>query len=293
MTIDIQGLNEKTLQVLHNSDEFVRRWIEFISAPAGTVNLEYYDENGNVQTVAFSNRNKLVQDFIANVSSAMSKTFYVDAVNGDDNNDGSYAAPFATSQKAVDSVPSGGVAEVFFLSDYVLDSAVEKINSENKKIYLHGQTTANLTIKQNTNENVIRGSGIFIISSFNNVTFEFNATTSAPVFWSTFRYHGEASSKLLYVEFTNCAEIVFRNNETTTTKYVAAMVDMRITSSDIITDTGVILLSLSSGATSRLEVNGVTATDANGASVDIASLIANIIKDANGVPRNIVSNLIL
>ena len=293
MTIDIKSLNEKALQVLHNSDEFVRKWNEFLAAPAGNVSLEYYDENGNLQTATFSNRNKLVQDFIANVNSAMTKTFYIDAVNGDDNNDGSSAAPFATLPAAVNSVPSGGVVEVFFLSDYVLDSAVEKINSENKKIYLHGQTTANLTIKQNTNENVIRGSGIFIISSFNNVTFEFNATTSAPVFWSTFRYHGEASSKLLYVEFTNCAEIVFRNNETTTTKYVASAADMRIISSNIITDSGIILLSLSNGVTSRLEVNGVTATDANGASVDIASLIANIIKDANGTPRNVISNLIL
>jgi len=70
-----------------------------------------------------------------NGNDLMNKTFYVDASNGDDNNDGSNDAPFATLQKAVDSCPSGGVVFIKLLSDYTISSDQELIRFQNKYIY--------------------------------------------------------------------------------------------------------------------------------------------------------------
>jgi len=138
MSFNFAELQQKANRVIHNSDEFVRKWVEFISAPAGNINLEYYDQNGNLRTVSFPNRNKLVQDFIANTSRVMFKTVtvYVDQANGDDRNDGSKSAPFKTLKKAVDSVPSGGRVIINVLGNYTIR---EHIHVENKKVIIRMQ----------------------------------------------------------------------------------------------------------------------------------------------------------
>jgi len=72
----------------------------------------------------------------------MSRTFYVDAENGDDNNDGSEFAPFATIRKACDSVPVGGFGRInladgqIFNIDtdfYLINKYIEIIGSGNNK----------------------------------------------------------------------------------------------------------------------------------------------------------------
>lgn len=105
MGIDVQGLNENALRTLKNSDEFVRKYIEFLSAPAGTITMEYYDEFGNLKTATFDNRNKLVQDLIANLNNAMTKILYLDYINGNDGNDGSLTNPLKTPEEALSRIP--------------------------------------------------------------------------------------------------------------------------------------------------------------------------------------------
>ena len=65
----------------------------------------------------------------------MSRTFYVDAENGDDSNDGSSSAPFKTIKKACDSVPIGGYGEIRCKTDQTF-SLSESIHLINKTIYL-------------------------------------------------------------------------------------------------------------------------------------------------------------
>jgi len=136
MALNLAELQQKADRVIHNADEFVRKWIEFISAPAGNVTLEYYDQNGNLQTVSFPNRNKLVQDFIANAGSVMTKTFYVDQTNGSDSNDGSQNAPFKTLQKAVNSVPVGGKAIIYIVGSYLLAPSTDMVSFSDRDIRL-------------------------------------------------------------------------------------------------------------------------------------------------------------
>lgn len=68
------------------------------------------------------------------VAEIMSPRFYVDAVNGNDNNDGSQNAPFETLKKAFDSIPFGGRGVIVLLSDIVLNKDVT--TGENKFIVL-------------------------------------------------------------------------------------------------------------------------------------------------------------
>ena len=164
MALNLAELQQKADRVIHNADEFVRKWVEFLSAPAGTVTLEYYDRNGNLQTVSFSNRNKLVQDFIESVNNAMIKNFYVEAINGNDTNDGSLNAPFKTPKKAIDSIPVGGVGVVRLLSDVEL---TEDISIRRKHVVIVGEgapRTINVrAVNVTDNNGVVVGTGIPMI----------------------------------------------------------------------------------------------------------------------------------
>jgi hypothetical protein len=71
---------------------------------------------------------------LINGQDLMNRTFYVDAVNGNDNNDGSQNAPFKTLQKAFDSIPFGGRGVIVLLSDIVLNGNVR--TGEDKFIVL-------------------------------------------------------------------------------------------------------------------------------------------------------------
>jgi len=51
----------------------------------------------------------------------MYRTFYVDAENGDDTNDGSSSAPFKTIGKAFNATPIGGFSEITIIGDYTLE----------------------------------------------------------------------------------------------------------------------------------------------------------------------------
>jgi len=102
--------------------------------------------------VTFSNRNKIVQDFIASVNSAMVKTFYVDRVNGDDNNDGGSSAPFATIEKAIESIPEAGFGIVQILTGTVYELS-RSVNVGSRKVVIRN-------IDPNGNPATIRG-GIY------------------------------------------------------------------------------------------------------------------------------------
>lgn len=75
------------------------------------------------------------------VPGMMERTFYVDPINGSDNNDGSQNAPFQSLTKAVDSIPVGGVGTIY-LKEGQTFTLTENIVIRNKKIsfYRWGNT---------------------------------------------------------------------------------------------------------------------------------------------------------
>ncbi len=138
-TFDLARFAQRVDMNLTNMDEAIRKWVDFVSAPAGNITMQYYDRNGNLQTITFPNRQALVNQLIADAQSVMTKTVYVDQVNGNDGNDGSVNRPFKTLRKAVNSVPVGGSVYINLLSDIDYTTSGEGwISIENRTVYING-----------------------------------------------------------------------------------------------------------------------------------------------------------
>lgn len=286
-------MNEKALQVLHNSDEFVRKWNEFLAAPAGNISLEYYDQNGNLQTATFSNRNKLVQDFIANVNSAMSKTFYVDAVNGSDLNDGSSTTPFKTLKKAVDSVPVGGFGRIILMSDIQLN---DFLVIENKAVeFTSINTSSPVTISNKeiisteSTTNYRNTTGIIVVNSyvlFNTLNLNHinMVGTDTTLSYGAFLIRGESS----FIHFRNCGVSIGSDpiqSLVLTDTWDGGFTSVSIRNCNITTNGGVVFRCINNSGGALFSANTTINNDTKWA--------AGIIKDTNGTPRNIVSNIVL
>lgn len=121
MAINFAEIQQKLDRVLSNAGEIVRNlWKLHFDPNPQDVLTEIYDENGNLRQVSIPNLAKWRDTVWRDAQSAMSKTFYVDAVNGSDTTgDGSATNPFKTIKKAIDSVPVGGYATINLKSGQV------------------------------------------------------------------------------------------------------------------------------------------------------------------------------
>jgi len=113
MTINWNEIGQRLNSVLHNYAEFVDKYYQFFTGPAQDVHVEYYDINGNPRQANIPSVAKLRDRFISDVNSVMAKTVYVDAENGSDTSgDGSYGAPFKTIDKVLKSVIPGSAVKI-------------------------------------------------------------------------------------------------------------------------------------------------------------------------------------
>ncbi|SFK98208.1 hypothetical protein SAMN04488518_11348 [Pseudovibrio ascidiaceicola] len=78
-----------------------------------------------IETVktTYSQHDVEIQKILA-VAPELQRVFYVDAVNGSDENDGSENAPFRRLKKAADLVPRHGRGHIYLLSDYHMTEPV-------------------------------------------------------------------------------------------------------------------------------------------------------------------------
>jgi len=303
MSFNFAELQQKANRVIHNSDEFVRKWVEFISAPAGNINLEYYDQNGNLRTVSFSNRNKLVQDFIANANAVMSKTVYVDQANGDDGNDGGKSAPFKTIKKAVGSIPAGG-SGIVILANNQTHSINTAIEFNSKMVYFRSWSRPSLLGSADANSPIIKfeddGSkltGVFnllnsciLIAGYSypvkiqvgNLTSNITGVAINGHFYPD----GSTSLTSLSIAHTNVnisdGALLFSNISKASFRYATVK---KYSSTDFIIGNagyGVLEFQISMGIITDINENDIS-----------SQCIGGIVKDANGIPRNIVSNIII
>ena len=116
-----------------NLTNFANIYPDVMDSTPAYVSYQYKDSNGNILTKTIANRGKFKEQIWDDVGGALGqfyRTFYVDAENGDDNNDGSSSTPFKTLKKAYDSVPSGGYGDIILLSDVVQDSICTLVNKK-------------------------------------------------------------------------------------------------------------------------------------------------------------------
>jgi hypothetical protein len=124
-----------------NLVNFANAYNDLFDSTPKDVQVQLKDSNGNIVTKTVANRGKFKQQIWDDVGGALgqfNRTFYVDVENGDDNNDGSSGSPFKTIQKACDSVPVGGYGKIYLkTSNNIID---EDIRAINKTILINGNS---------------------------------------------------------------------------------------------------------------------------------------------------------
>jgi len=277
----------------------------FDSTPAD-VAIQVKDSNGNVSTKTVANRGKFKQQLWDDVGGALGqlvRTFYVDSISGDDNNDGSSNNPFKTLQKASNSIPHSGFGTVFLVSDYN-----GTFNIDGKDIFLIINNDVTFTIPQNSrcilsncsftvknNVHIIIDSGDGSGINGDNyagffVTNGENGFLSNPVNF----YLVNKSNDPLVVDAARCffGSRAWGNNQ----NILMSLAVYNINSSgNIVLDGNILQLHNGCGSFQYTNYSGSDATtvDSSDNAVDINTKVAGIIKDTNGIPRNIQSNLTL
>ena len=245
------------------------------------------------------------------VPGMMSKTFYVDQVNGSDTSgDGSQTAPFASVNKAIASVPSGGQVTIRFIGNYKFTSDVGVVN---KRVVFEVPDNAILkpTWYQDSgnNYNILNG-----INCSGFVGIEFILGSGAKILlddegFSTTTTYGTSSFFQFIKKNRSCVGYVYVSGYNTTTNIELAGVN----SSPVFMNHGnlhssealvlhlwsVNIVKLGNGLLTAgdgifgLKTSQVSITDGAGNALTWNDVLGGIIKDVNGVPRNVISNLIL
>ena len=240
------------------------------------------------------------------IHSVMDQTFYVDATNGDDNNDGSSAHPFKTIQKAVDSVPTGGFGLININSDY---TGIFNAHAKNLKIVISSGKT--LTIEKGT-RCIISGTNTLILNEGSIIVDNGDGSGINGDNYAGFFVQNSEISNYSSIP-TNLSIINFGNTNPITIDKDRALFGSRTygTNQNIQMNLNIYnshckdnftidgaLMQLRNGTGSFRWNNyyndsSFAVVDSDGNSVDVATKIGGIIKDSNGVPRNIMSNLTL
>jgi len=245
---------------------------------------------------------------LVNGQDMMYRTFYVDAVNGDDSNDGSESAPFKTIKKACNSVPVGGYGVIYLSGDYTLTQNVYLIN---KIIYIY--VPGNSILKPswylyNNQENRLNS---FHLKGSSNIIFDlhdgakillddegFDSSYSQNYGWfiQKYTYCIGFISVFGSNNYTNKVQIEIAGSDSSPVfmshgdlHSLEALV-LHLWKVDIIKSGNGYLTS--GDGVFGLKASNSSVKDGSGNSLEWSDVVSGIVKDANGVPRNIISNIV-
>lgn len=282
---------DELIQALNNSSADAREVLSKLRELLlvnGDVNFNLAD--GTVITAP--SLPKLRQQYWDNIDSVMDRTYYVDAVNGNDSNPGTQDQPFQTLKKAVDSIPVGGYGKIVLVGGqtYTIDS---HIFVKNKSLYFVGDSNNPPTISNTaftdgsynrTNKFRIKLFGVLIFD-YINIALPSKVDPSLPLsvfcFASVDGHYNRGLGIFGFRGSINLgldgASLVISNGSD---------VNVSVIDSDVTTNSAGYVLSIGSSTTARLDISGCTIDDTT-------HWVSGLVKDANGVPRNVISNLIL
>ena len=253
------------------------------SAPKN-VEIVQKDANGNLFTKSIANRGMFKQQLWDDVGGAVgqfNRTFYVDAVNGDDNNTGTSNSPLKTLDRAVQLTPVMGRVSINLLNDYTITTRDLywgnkdiNLNLNNYTITVQAYLNSNGVnefprIHNNKNITVINGSLTYVLadSSANVTTYggRLALFQGRSVLISNVTVNIQNGGTLI-----NTGELMLSNvTINTNSKGYAIAGDGQYNANQKI----------------FLTQYNCTIDDSN-------YWIRTMVKDANGVPRNVVSNIV-
>jgi len=239
------------------------------------------------------------------IHSTMDQTFYVDATNGDDNNNGSSTNPFKTIKKACDSVPVGGVGLIYLINGQTYNMPIDDdIVLKNKII----QFLAKDFDSDDPDYSSTNPPKIFI-------TKKNNGTSSKFLMINSVLYIGGFGRGILieddsslgfdaflwaYIDLNNANTginsdnyFVVSNSQIKLNKVYLGNNIMKVflKKSKIVVDTSNISY-LFNILWCNFAVSEITLNDTSGNNLDIKNYVSGIVKDSNGVTRNIISNIV-
>jgi hypothetical protein len=254
----------------------------------------------------------------------MNRTFYVDAVNGNDNNDGSSGHPFKTLKKAFYSIPVGGVGYIKIVGVYDLGRSYIE-TGHNKVIYIEINDNSQLRTSPFDYDDNHYGYGTIMIGSNTSVRvyitntsgkdnqltkiyqpaystnkslvpyyqgmFGFNADTNGiSSLHFTTRVH-DSNTEIIRVEQGN---FFYRRNWDSDLNGMALFSIAGHYTGKVVIDPSKARLASFDGVSCSfvLNMNGYGIKDLDDNNVNTQDIVAGIIKDSNGVPRNILSNIV-
>ena len=255
----------------------------FDSTPAD-VEINVKDNNGNITTKTVANRGKFQKQIWDDVGGALgqfNRTFYVDAKDGDDSYEGSSNRPFKTLDRAVQLTPVMGRVSIGLLGDHTITT--KDYYWDNKDIHLN-LNNHTLTVQAFLDSNNINNfprvhNNKYLDITNGTITFTL-ADNSANVTTYGGRLALFQGKSVLILNATvniqnggaliNTGELMLNNvTINTNSKGYAAAGDGQYNTNQKI----------------FLTQYNCTIDDSN-------YWIRTIVKDANGVPRNVISNMV-
>ena len=295
MGINITEIAQKVLDNNTNAANVFRKMYDLYYNPKPLdVPFEYIDENGNKVTTTIKNvagfRKRVWDDAL----SGMYKQYYVDSVNGNDNNTGSSNSPFKTIAKAISSVPQGGFAVIYLMQDTILSETV----STGHRHIVFKSTTSNENANLILNTNSIGGASL-VIDRMGSVRIKCNTIAQNTFDDSIRNIIATIEGGSLWISNNdaatiNAGELVNSKLDIKeNTRLTAVQGNLKIDYTDILTaDDTSLLAYINYYAELALHLGSVTLNGDTITADDYSVLITGIIKDADsGNPVNVISNI--
>ena len=237
------------------------------------------------------------------IKEQFSQKFYVDAINGDDDNTGELFKPFKTIDKAVECVPIGGDVEIVLLTSYT-----GTFNARLKNIYLHITSGKTLTIPDGY-KNYIGGCSIAVFNE-GHIVIEGGSNTNGDNSAGFFVTNYEKGNRALATP-TSFYLINYKTSDPVTVEGGRYMFGSRdygtnqntmlnftvynaYCTGDITLDGKLFLLNNGSGnfQWNNLANDNLSVVDSDGNAIDITTTVDGIVRDADsGNPLNLLSNI--
>jgi len=242
----------------------------------------------------------------------MSRTYYVDAVNGDDVNDGSGGSPFKTIKKAIDSVPIGGYGSIRILSNEI--NIENDITLYNKYIYISGSSapSSSALIKNisytdnygNATTGFVLQNSVLEIYRCTIQTANWADSSQGDSFYQGFIKRRSSHSSVVKLSGTSVllGDTPFARIDFNTPHGVDIQMRYRNGYGDYAQNYSIscngankngVFLYIEEGTT-RLSVSGISlGKKIDGSDLSWDDLVVGIVRDTDGKSRNILSNIVL
>lgn len=219
----------------------------------------------------------------------------VDPVNGDDSNDGRNA-PFKTLRRAINEILVGGIGEIELLNDVVID---ENLLIDNKAILILGNGHK-ITVKSyaENGSNFYYGFHLRKASlAFDYVTIQLEGKADSSVGWNCATSAFLKGNHPAGPNFVRVNGTIIMPSDAGTFCSVgigcgAIITHLLFESATIIRDGGTIYEIQGTNGIGSLSVFNTRVKNSSGNAINWKDVVAGIVKTSDGVPRNIVSNII-